>query len=532
MLKKWATGVGLGVAALAATSWAQQGGGVTAPAGLRFTVGKETTAIVSPLKADGSPDYLLALNEKYGKGVTAENNGYALLQQVMGTSNTQLSEQVREPFLRLLGNEAVPGGAGVWENFEAYRQRTHAADDAAAGDRFTGLHRRLWKAEEMPEAASYLKAEEALLARGAEAAERPRWWIPSVSRDGSVIGAVLPSLGSIRNMANTLGARATLRAQAGDFDGFLADVHTLKLLGARMTHGTTLIEALVGVAIGQIGDETIGAVAASGKLTEGQCARIAKMLEELPPQGSMADIVDCSERWTQLDMTQLVSRAPNAASLKAELKANLIHAGLDADGTMLPVFTIDVEKVDWDVPLKRINERFDKIIATTVLTSTKECLQANDALDAELEKWKEEARAGDRDRALSWKEGEAKDAYSQRVSRGLMAEFLVSVGKAEVLRRRGVMVQHMAELLLVAAQARARDGKWPETAVSLVPTRLKAVPQDIFAEGIGDGAVRYRVTPAGPQVYSIGFNGKDDGGARDFDKGLNDVGIGAETKMP
>ncbi|MBT7255513.1 MAG: hypothetical protein HN882_10955, partial [Planctomycetaceae bacterium] len=38
------------------------------------TISKQTTRIVKPLKEDGYPDYIAALNQQFGRGVTAENN--------------------------------------------------------------------------------------------------------------------------------------------------------------------------------------------------------------------------------------------------------------------------------------------------------------------------------------------------------------------------------------------------------------------------------------------------------------------------
>jgi hypothetical protein len=43
-----------------------------------FSVSKETTAITGPLHDDGSVDYVAALNQRHGQGITPENNGFVL----------------------------------------------------------------------------------------------------------------------------------------------------------------------------------------------------------------------------------------------------------------------------------------------------------------------------------------------------------------------------------------------------------------------------------------------------------------------
>src|SRR4051812_15369780 len=71
---------------------------------LPFTISNETTAITSPLKANGTPDYVAALNAKYSHGVTPENNGYALfLQKITGTRKEDgvIAEGAREKLLEM-----------------------------------------------------------------------------------------------------------------------------------------------------------------------------------------------------------------------------------------------------------------------------------------------------------------------------------------------------------------------------------------------------------------------------------------------
>src|SRR6185312_9378435 len=63
---------GVGAIMLAAASGC---GHMTAgPVRGKFTVGKETTIVEGPLKADGTVDYIAAMNEINGRGVTPEDN--------------------------------------------------------------------------------------------------------------------------------------------------------------------------------------------------------------------------------------------------------------------------------------------------------------------------------------------------------------------------------------------------------------------------------------------------------------------------
>ena len=48
------------------------------------TISKETTYITEPLRPDGYPDYLAALNGELSKGVTPENNSAVLFWKALG----------------------------------------------------------------------------------------------------------------------------------------------------------------------------------------------------------------------------------------------------------------------------------------------------------------------------------------------------------------------------------------------------------------------------------------------------------------
>jgi hypothetical protein len=53
------------------------------PPGPKITISRETTFVTGPLRPDGSVDYLAAINERYSKGVTPDNNAAVPLLQVL-----------------------------------------------------------------------------------------------------------------------------------------------------------------------------------------------------------------------------------------------------------------------------------------------------------------------------------------------------------------------------------------------------------------------------------------------------------------
>ena len=59
----------------------------------RVTVSKETTYFTEPLREDGYPDYVAALNRRMSEGVTPENNAVALWWQAMGPSEIDVEDR-------------------------------------------------------------------------------------------------------------------------------------------------------------------------------------------------------------------------------------------------------------------------------------------------------------------------------------------------------------------------------------------------------------------------------------------------------
>lgn len=76
--------------------------------GLPITISKATTYITEPLRADGYPDYMAALNRKASEGVTPENNAAVPLVQAFGPA--WIDSKDREQFFKLLGIPAARQG--------------------------------------------------------------------------------------------------------------------------------------------------------------------------------------------------------------------------------------------------------------------------------------------------------------------------------------------------------------------------------------------------------------------------------------
>ena len=152
---------------------------------LPVPIGKETTVITGPLRADGTIDYVKAINDKYGAGVTPENNGYVLWLKAVGTGPGSVETTVRDHVLAMAGAEGAPAD-DLLRGYDRYLNDLNRPEAALrnANEEMRTLATGLWRATDHPDMAAYLKANEGVLDRIEQAAEKPRWWVPAVAQDG------------------------------------------------------------------------------------------------------------------------------------------------------------------------------------------------------------------------------------------------------------------------------------------------------------------------------------------------------------
>ncbi len=221
-----------------------------------FLLSPQTTSITAPLRPDGTVDYVAAINQHFSEGVTPQNNGFVLWLRVMGYGG--LPRSTGKAMAQMCGAEDLtPADAG----FTPYSRNT----PIERGDPH------LWKESDDPAYAAFLKSNEDMFAVVTQAAAKPRWWEPSVSENGSMLMILLPELNLMRAVSLDLCNRALLRAQRGDFDGFLSDVITVKRLGRGADCGF-LVGNLVSNGIDVLVDRAISAAAGAGIFSSDECA--------------------------------------------------------------------------------------------------------------------------------------------------------------------------------------------------------------------------------------------------------------------
>jgi hypothetical protein len=287
---------------------------VNSPAKVKVTIGKETTYITEPLRADGYPDYVAALNERLSKGVTPENNA-VLLVQALGPEI--IPKATREETFKRLGIDQLPAkGDYIISQAEMIKRwRANHADANQVTDdelfvQFEQAAKYPWSAKQFPIVTEWLAINEKPLELARKGIERPKYYFPALP-DGDlppVISILLPLAQESRQLADLLAIRAMQRAAQGNVEGAWDDLLTCHRLARHMTEGFSLVEALVGIAIEHIAAQGDCALAHSGTLNVKQATQMRAELHALPTLVNIVDKVDLGERFMFLDAAAFVAR--------------------------------------------------------------------------------------------------------------------------------------------------------------------------------------------------------------------------------
>lgn len=463
----------------------------------KLPVGKDTTRVSGPIDKNGYIDYEAALNDVLGKGVTPESNANVLLWQAFGPK-PEGSNMPPEYFKRL-GVAEPPEGGEYFVNTYRYLKdvlRLEPGDFQTVYDQQGAARSRPWTAKDYPEIAAWLKGNDKQLALVLEATKRPRYFNPLVSKRGpddgsSLIGVLLPSVQMCRELATALCLRATLRLGEGKQAEAWDDLLACHRLARHLSHGGTLIETLVAYAIHAVACHgTLVYVDRAGLKGHEYLGRL-KELQALPPMMPIADKVDTGERLMGLDSVQLIRRGGGLDGPKKKPTAEEMKA---------------LDRIDWGHILKTMNAGYDGMAAAMRTPDRAAREKRFDELEADLER-----RAKKRDEAELQKlikEAGAGKAVADQLANVLMGLLAPAVRKVQAAADRTEQIDRNLRVAFALAAHRADAGRYPAKLADLAPKYLTAVPGDVFS---GKELI-YKPSATGYLFYSVGANGKDDGG--------------------
>lgn len=478
---------------------------------LPFVISKETTYITRPLRPDGTPNYLKALDKRLSQGVTPANNAAVMVWKARGPS--LVPKKDRKNFFQALG---IPP---LSEQGDYYDQ--HSNEDSFWGleaDSFALHHP--WSKKDIPQLARWLELNENPLALFAQAMKCSHYFEPigiacgeeddttpgvppdSIFQRGDLMYEYMQGGISGTPMfiwtSRTFVQRALLRAHGGKVDEAWDDLLTCHRLAVLANKGPVWGDTMLARGAGfhaLIGDQ---ALLEHVELSNQQIARMRKDIAPLYPASSLANKFDLAERFAHLDLATIVARRgfdDLKEGYKYRLENSTDRAKQDeADAALTTIEDAQKIDVDWNVALHTINQGYDKVVkALSEPTRGKR--------KAALKRFSEDLHT-----QLTDLKDKSREARSSRIGCAILCcQTWMPYIDAQDCHE---MQFELVSLAFALAAYRADHGSYPAKLADLVPKYVDKLPKDIFSEK----ELLFKTKGNGYLLYSIGVNGKDDGG--------------------
>ena len=498
-----------------------------ATARVRVTVSKETTYITEPLRPDGYPDYAAALNKRFSRGVTPQNNAAVFLWKAAGQCDFR--KDVYDVYFRMLGVPPPTGKGNCFTDLEEYAKSRPDAKELLSPVnspiwlmQYGKTKKSLWTKKEYSFLADWIMKNERSLDIVVEASKCPRLWEPLISHPDPTFQDPDPDFEKVwvwadlfdfstsasldsAELTEALRRRATLYAGEGRVDEAWEDIFALLRLGElskqdplasfRTDYWYWKERYACIVAQRLLGFENLSAIKA---------ARLQRELVQLPTAPPLSERFDVGLRYACLDLAVMSARQRFSA-LRKILEKYLITL---PDKARKRLKSIDEAHIDWDAVLRGINRWYDRTTSALRMPHQADRIAALKKIEK------------DRDLILE----ASKDTAGISNEAFLAAVFFKFIGADIIYKEyqadRWAMEYDLIKLALSLAQYHADHGSYPEKLNDLVPSYLEAIRKDIF----NDSDLHYTREGKGYVLYSVGRNGKDDGG-KDSAEGGNDIVI-------
>jgi hypothetical protein len=458
-----------------------------------FTVGARTTYVTGPRDKDGYIDYAAALNKRLRKGVTPANNANVLLWKAFGPHPEGATMPLQ--FFKWMGIKPPPERGKYYRDLYRYSKAQLPVGPPKAlelfFDQLDRASRGPWTENQYPFIAGWLKANSKPLALVVRAAKRSHYYSPLVSKASSGLrGALLPAVQKSRELAAALTARAMLRLGRKAYADAWQDLLACHRLGRLIARGGSFIEVLVGVVIDYLAGKADLAFLDQARLKPKQFEQCLRDLQKLSPLPRIADKVDLCERFMVLDEVMMIDRY----GVQRVAMPGVADEALD--------------RIDWDPALRTINRWFDRVAAALRDKDRASQERKLDRIDRDL-KMLQKKVANSRILGGNLPGGKPPaQVRGQAVGELLVYQMLPAVRKVHQAAQRARQIEDNLQVAFALAWYRGVKGRYPQQLAALAPRYLKRVPRDRFS----GKALIYRAGKDGYLLYSVGVNGKDEGG--------------------
>lgn len=448
-------------------------------------------------------DYLAALEQRNRHGVRPEDNAAVFMARATGLRELENSPS-RSRYFKELGIEPIAvGGASVtWDSVAAMFEETRKLDRSVLVERWSQGMEKPWVAKDDLVLAKWLELNDDAIELMRQASQCSRYYAPLIRSgeiEGSLLMAVsLPLIPETRHVARIMSIRSMYRLGNDDLEGAFEDCLAIHRLARLIGQGPTLIDGLVGIAVDGMAYGIDVRIARHPKLREQQALRFRERIEKLAPFSDMAQKLDVTERYTMLDVITSIPR-DGSKSFQSLMEFEVL-----APQTLLLGKLISPTSVDWNFVLKRTNGLYDLMTQAMQRPTRQSRTKAFQAFETKLEELQRHA-ASKKTMALALVSKQTRSEWVSSVLANLMMGALPAVSTAQ---DRAIVKTDQLRLTYAISAYQRHHKRYPDSLDALTPNFIKTLPADRFASG----PFRYRRTENGFVLYSVGDNGRDDGG--------------------
>jgi hypothetical protein len=501
----------------------------------RITVSKETTYFTGPLQADGSVDYVAAFNRRCSEGVTPENNAAVALWQASGPRD--LDKNIRKQYFKMLGIAELPEKGEYLAYFDGLPECTPAELEQDKGPEFPSKVWRdcstaeaaPWSKNDFPLWAAVLKRNEKILNTLTEGLQRPKFYFPlipmfelgpvTLSACNSVTGN-----GGVRYAMRLLKLRAMLRLHDGDIAAAWQDIIALYRVGRLESQRPLQSDSCSFIWLGDsMGGEAAVTLCQQEGLTAAQAREFQKQLLALPAVPSLGEYCSEGERCRALESLTLLAAPDNVdgyfgtdpAELDKMLKQadpKWQHSEAEQKRCVEACKKLAAKgDVDWSEVFRQYNLFQDRLAKVCGAAASNETFSMFEKLESETAAQAKNTTDLVLSDDPSVVERMSRKAKAQHIAKlAILPGPLHGWGMDIRSEQRRQARERMTLLAFALAGYRADHREYPKTLAELVPAYIDALPKDPFS----DGKLHYKSENGGYLLYSVGENGKDDGGRR------------------
>ena len=487
----------------------------------RLRVSEETTHIVSPLGADGLPDYGKFILSRMPSDVPPDENAAVLYWEATWPGELATEDQ-RNAVCDALGM-SVPMYAGIDDVFinassemRIWIRRTYSEQLAVAADtetessdpsrwaRVDAIANELcdkaistpWTSAEIPPLADWLRINRRKLDLLVSGSARKSYFNPPPNMvDGSEDNFAelqIPGVNIMRSASNALGMRAMLHLGEGRIDDAWIDLKARHQMARHVSNGFCLVEALIASALERAASDGTQTLLHHGKLTASQIRQIQSELDALEDLESLAEVIGLGERFMFLEC---ITNCSMGESRMANFRPIFGSHHPSESGAEQ---TLDSVRIDWNEIARQGNQWFDLLVEAHELPPTQRMAKLDQI----------HAKVHAIDEAVEVKNMLTIKSRTKIMANQAVLLLLPSIGAQKRYIRQNETSANMTRIVFSLAHHRAEHGIYPMSLDELVPSAIEKLPMDVYS----DHPYRYKRTADGFCLYSVGEDGVDNGG--------------------